>query len=1261
MIASTQSVQSPPAPRVDTRRDFAFDYLRKTIERAQRLRKLPAKEQRMLEPLQPPPVFTSNRATRRLSDRIGSKFVRGMSAIMRTTAWVLTFAMLHATFAPHLPTAATLFAQPNFADFEQRSKKDADKYVDRARRLSDTDAWNNYVQLGIASEFIEWEEEALEQVRQSFRDVDENEAQDDDQKEFEKDLIRAEYDAAAAGWQVDATEYVLEERAEYRVESANLSVQEITAAEYAEILADADAAVAADFELNLTDWDATVALGRSALEQRFTDSLDATINDVRTANAGLTGQELALFEDALAAQAAELRSEFELRDHWYIQQARNQYIVEQRADDVSLRLASDQDSAEAVGDQVIDATIDALNAETTEALESAEAGLENLLAGADFDEGQFDGFTTDWERQMEAVVTAGLHKWDRAEEDLYKRRLAWVADNKRSRSEGEEIWQRNHAKIKTAREEWLNELQEQIQQGYEQWDEKFAEFADSRAAAEAELNQFIAEERQRRSATLAQVGDMVRGGGAALGEAKDAYYYYNALVAELPAPPAGCGAPANRDEQLYCFYQTQRDIMQASIGRFQTILAGVDTTLDANMHSGENHTGFLSDVRLYAGALPTEIAALDAADFKNELRADIQTRGEEYMLYRADLYELSDSNALFVRDAAELIANQPFDYTAAADITALREIVLDLDPKYGDQRRELLQILGKDRTDLPDDAARLAAIKTEIGDWTTVSVDEDARLRKETLSYFQDGVAGYYLSGNENDPYLMTDAEFQWELLRRERNYLAKRMRRAAEVNRYAELAANHDAGLEMAQVTLERADITKIRSDIRELEYLLIKGDLNVDPLAVTDNAVRDSEYELALSGRGIDPGFLDDREADLDAELGVLNDIAGNAGPNAGDLDAMIADLDAILSGVAAAQPASATDEERQSAMDTHRMGVVRAKLLKYRAELNGGTVSAQALTDRWTALNAGFGALRNEIDALKTEYDFDGLRAELAGLRVAFGEQSLQSMQSDLRLIRDDLQANATQLAVARQRLEDAKTLYREARIDFDILNAGNSEELIRIDINNTTGELAGVLNRMAEIEDIPEMAGRLFDPVTARRAEYLFEVSENARAKNDIAYTDQIFLDVKGLEEAKDRVAVLETVVASVAGETNPLALADAFLDQKDDLLETTALQEELKSLGPAKVAFDELQLARDTYDTAKSTLDTAIANVPPDAADIAIQTAKLEEARFKILQAIEFMIPAVRGEERARREIVLHLLGTGGTDPETIYENVADDE
>ncbi len=1198
-----------------------------------------------------------NRATRRKANAGGRRF----ALAMRATAWILNFAMLHAIFAPHLPTATRLFAQPVFENFEERSRQDAKHYVDRARRLDDADAWTNYVELGIASEYIEWEAEALEQVRNSYQDIDENEALDDDQKTFEKDLVRAEFDAAAAGWQLDADEYLIGERALYRVESAELTVEQISESEYSELIAGADAAVTPQFELNLNDWDAAIALGRGALAARFNDSLSAALDGVRAANAGLTGAELNEFEDALAARETELRAEFTLRDHFYVQRARNSYIAEKRADDVSLRLAADKNSAEAVGDQVIDATLNEVSAETTAALEAAEAGLENLLAGADFDEAQFDGFTTDWERQMEAVVSAGLQKWDRAEEDLYRRRLAWLDESKRSRAEGEEIWQRNHSRIKAARETWLSELQDRIQEGYELWDEKFAEFAESRVAAEAELNQFISEERARRSATLAQVGDMVRGGGAALGEAKDAYYYYNALLDELPAPPGGCAAPANRDEQLYCFYQTQRDNMQASIGRFQTILADVDATLDANMHSAENHTGFLRDVRHFARELPAEIAALDTANFKNELRADMQTRGEEYMLYRADLYELSDANALFVRDTSAMLAEQPFDYDGAADLAALRELVTNLDPGYGDQRQELLRIVDRDRDGLPDDAAKLAAIKSDIAAWSTRSVDENARLRTVTLEYFEGGAAGYYLSGNENDPYLMTRSEFEWELLRRERNYLAKRMRRAAEVNRYAELASKHDSGLEMAQVTVERADITKIRSDIRELHYLLIKGDLNVDPLAVTDNTIRDAEYELALSERGIAPAFLNDRETDLNMELAVLDAAAGNAAPDVADLDSLIAASDAILIEVTADLAADATEAERQTARDEHRMGVVRAKLLQYRAELQSGSATTATLADRWTTLRGGFAALGAEINALKAEYDFDALRDELASLRDAFGDRSLQSLQGDLRLVRDDLEANAAALAVARQRLEDAKTAYRDARIDFDIINASNSEELIRIDIANTSGELAGVLNRMAEIEDIDGMAGKLFDPVTVRRAEYLFEVSENARAKNDIAYADQIFLDVQGLEKAKERVAALESALSATAGENDPLALVDVFLDRKGQLLETAALEPELASLGPAQRAFENLQLARDQYATAQTALDAAVAAADPDAAEIAIKTAELEQARFAILRSIEMMIPAIRGEERARREVVLHLLGTGGTAADLLSAEAADDE
>ncbi|MEQ9365662.1 MAG: hypothetical protein RIF32_15565, partial [Leptospirales bacterium] len=83
-----------------------------------------------------PPVFTGNRAVRRTRDALDQlRSSKTFSRLMRATAWVTTFAMLHMIFAG--TPGADLWAQPSFQDFEERSKSDADRYVDRAKRLND--------------------------------------------------------------------------------------------------------------------------------------------------------------------------------------------------------------------------------------------------------------------------------------------------------------------------------------------------------------------------------------------------------------------------------------------------------------------------------------------------------------------------------------------------------------------------------------------------------------------------------------------------------------------------------------------------------------------------------------------------------------------------------------------------------------------------------------------------------------------------------------------------------------------------------------------------------------------------------------------------------------------------------------------------------------------------------------------------------------------------------------------------------------------
>ena len=1232
-----QSIQSAAAAVPDG--EAAPGFRARIAELAQRI-----DPEKILPP--EPPAFEGNRAVRRARATVEDLLSpRTWSHLMKTTAWVTTFAMLHMIFAGTPGTE--LLAQPNFQNFEERSEQDAERFVDRARRLNDTDAWSNYVQLGIASEFIEWEEEALEQVRQEFQNLDEDEGLTEEDRDFQKDLIRAEYEAAALQWEADAEDYFFEQRGEYRAETADVTVDAITEAEYAAIIADAEASMSAQAQLDLTGWDTAINAGRDALEQRFEDSLQNEMTRIRGENAGLTGDELAAFESALNAKEAELRSEFDLRDHFYVLSARNSYVAQKRADDVSARLLAEQSSADNVGDQIIEQATDQVTAETNNLIDEANNNINTLTDVPDFDPALLDELAGNWEAKMEAVVDAGLRRWEQAEEQLYSQRIAWLNETRRTREEGEKIWQANHEKLKAARTTWLEELQAKVEEGRLAWEAKFAEFNESRNLAQLELQDYINEEQARRDAALGQLGDLVRGGGGALAESRDAYYYYVDLLANMETPIGGtaaCGVSGDNNTRVWCFYVQQRDALAGSLGRFQQILADAEGVLVGNMHSGDNSTGFLNDRRLYAGTLPDDVAAIATGDYKDDLQALIASRPDDFLLYQRDIYALIDRNELFTTRANTL--EGVFDYASAGTVDELRDFLNDanVDGTYDDHAREIEEILAKDRSALPDDAARLAAIQTEIAAWFTTAKDENVRLKAEATGYFTDGLGGYYLSGNENDPYLMTSAEYEWELLRRERMYLSKRLHRAEAVKRYAELAEKFEAGLEMAQVTAERTDIAKQRSDLRELSYMLIKGDLAIDPLARTDATVRDAEYTRLLSERGIDPVFLASREADLQAEQAILADVAAIATPTAGNLAGVLADIDDFL-------VTRVGDGER----DSHRLGLLRGKLLDLRASIVAGDDPA-VIADRWVVVGGGAAAVRDEVTGLIADYDFADLNAELNRVRTAIGSDRIPELREAVYLVKDQMDLNATELAAARVELDLAKERYRDAMIDLRVLQAGNSQELIKIDVINNTKQLAAVLNRMQKIESIPGFENTVHDAVSEARVEHLYTISEGEKARRDYAASENLLKYVQGLENAKTRQAALEALLSgNNLDAMTPAARADLMLTNMASLVDQVSPDRTLQSMAGAVRAANTLASTRGQYDAAVQAVADAIAAGDP-AADIELARRNVSDMELAMDRAIESLAVAIRTEEQARRLAIVEVLGGAPVDEAALLEN-----
>ena len=1171
------------------------------------LRDVPARVVALLQTGEAPPVFTGNRRTRRAS---GERVLRRFSRFLRSTAVVALVSFLYSgVIGPIAPLAAQ-----TFKDFDD-SRSNVESYRDRANRLNDADAWTNYVELGIASEFVQWEEDAYEELRKVFSTVDADEGLDEDQKTFEKNLARAQLDAAALAWQQEAEDYIYEERGAYRASSEDIEsrVDQIGDDIYSALIAGVEAQFAGQTSVDLAAWDAAMDAAIAPHSAAFETQLATELGTVAAANTGLTGAELVAFTAELDRVAASVRQEFSFRDSFFVKRARNSYLAERRADDLSARLFAEQSSADSVGDQILAATETEL-ATVDDMIAAAQTETADALDGPGSAE-IIDEIAGDWQAKMEAVVQAGLDRWDRAEEDLYSRRLAWLEESQQSREEGEAIWEAQHEKLKTRRTEWVSEIEQQIRAGREQWETKFAEFAQSRQAAEDEMAQFIAEERERRDATLGQIGDMVLGGGAALAEAKDAYRYFSELVTLT-----GQTSPYSHrnDAALRDFYLRQQQIHGDAINSFTAMLGGVEGVLTDNMQGDANYTGLLRDKRTYAGTLAADVAGLSAANFQSDLVDLMNTQSEDFVLYRRDIESLIESNVLFTDRTAEL--NQPgvFDYQSAGSLDALLALIDGLDLKYGEHQRELREIYFRTRTAV-DDADRLAQIKTDLAAYLPGAADREDRLKREVTAYFNEGLSGYYLTDNENDPYLLTDAEYEWELLRRERNYLAKRFARAEAVKRYADLANQFEAGLEMAQITEERAEVAEIRSDVREMAYLLLKGDRTLDVAFVSDARA-----------------LVDSREPALNAELALLAtyDPADRAS-SGGEVDAYVTTIDAYLNTHVATAD-----------RDTHRLKILRDKLNAYRASMDGGATATE-LNDRWLVLAGGAQALRSEVNALVVDFDFAGLRAEIDALVVQAGEQTIPQLLADVYVAKETVNLAGVTLTAAKTRLDEARETYHQAYLDFKVLNDPNAKELITNELLNTTDALSRVLHHMQEISDIPGFASRLYDPVTKKRIEYLYGIQQRASAEDAVAYTDVLSDTVLGLEESKRRLQNLETALLAESpdGKLNGQSardIANFFITNEPQFTERVAATESFRSHSAVLASLDALKAASTQLTTHETQLAQAIADADP-AADIEILRARVAQTEETIRRRAEEIIAGIRGEERARREATLRML------------------
>ncbi|PKL29711.1 MAG: hypothetical protein CVV45_21240, partial [Spirochaetae bacterium HGW-Spirochaetae-10] len=349
---------------------------------------------------------------------------------------------------------------------------------------------------------------------------------------------------------------------------------------------------------------------------QFEELLGTSLATARSKSYDMTAGERAAFEEELVRREKEIRADFAFQSSYYIKRAENRYIAVKRADDASARLAADQTSAEAISNAAIEDTLNELDQTTESALDTAVEDIDNLLDGASPGEVE-----SAWQSRMEALIEAGLRRWELAEEDLYARRLAWMEEAKQTRKEADEIWKTSHENLKEARSEWLQTVQQQIIDGRSRWEQKITDFEQSREVAERELVAFIESERAKNEASGGELANLVQGGGSALLEAKDAYRYYDEILKAKGVPTASqCSAAEQSDDlKLRCFYFEQRTFMGNAITRFRSVMTGSSNILGDILHSSDDTTGVLNDQRVYiTQSMINSITSIDEDDFKSD-------------------------------------------------------------------------------------------------------------------------------------------------------------------------------------------------------------------------------------------------------------------------------------------------------------------------------------------------------------------------------------------------------------------------------------------------------------------------------------------------------------------------------------------------------------------------------------------------------------------------------------------------------------------
>ncbi|MCX7679660.1 MAG: hypothetical protein N2316_10635, partial [Spirochaetes bacterium] len=402
------------------------------------------------------------------------------------------------------------------------------------------------------------------------------------------------------------------------------------------------------------------------------------------------------------------------------------------------------------------AIADEILARTQEALEKRK---QEFLANPITNEGtKISGSqvqSDDWETQLRAMVETGLSIWRRAQEEFLSKMTSWKQSAENAYQEGDDAWRRAYEKLYRAQQEWQRDLMKEIDGGLDAWRKREKELLTEIERAKSDYEYYIETTEANWEEYADGVYESLLHEARMLGEAEESIDWLTEMAERY-----------NR-EGIY----TKQDALHSLIPVFYSRYKNRDKVFESVPKDAQLISIDVGKIRM-------------SYDEKANVATEsyvFTTRWEYYFFGQKRTYDLAIPYEYSITETSPQKTLYFYYMREATRWKKLREEIRDL----------------------------ISKAERSIHDATMLGIGGPG---------FLTNLAGYFALNNEdeNDPYLMTTAELEYELARRERDWWAKRLEIAREVLDYA----TSEGPREQAELTAERKDEAKSAMDAARARY---------------------------------------------------------------------------------------------------------------------------------------------------------------------------------------------------------------------------------------------------------------------------------------------------------------------------------------------------------------------------------------------------------------------------------------------------------